>query len=227
VSPLSVPSSPSKSHNSNRNHISENTIKSKDESNNSNRNHISENTIKSKDESNNIYNFDKSIGLVSMASQIDKNRNNIDIAEKAHLLGSSVLQLLSFRILICAHLRSQDCLFVIRGIQILSQHACLSNIEGEIPLISKKRKKSDSNGKNDDSEKIKKEFEFKLNSSRIARQCLAYLEKMNVNILRAVRLSLILALTDSTVTITAPTSIHALSNNVRPFNGHRMDPNTR
>jgi hypothetical protein len=207
VYPLSVPSSSSKSHYSHRNHISENTIKSKDKLNN-------------------IYNFDKSIGLVSMASQVDQNRDNIDVAEKAYLLGSSVLQLLSFRILICAHLRSQDCLFVIRGIQILSQHACLSNLQGEIPL-ARKRKKSDSNGKNDDSEKIKKEFEFKLSSSRIARQCLAYLEKMNVNVLRAVRLSLILASTDSTVTITAPTSIHVLSNNVRPFNGYRMDPNTK
>jgi hypothetical protein len=177
----------------------------------------------------NMYNFSKSVGVVSMTSHISPNHNISDFtAEKAPLLGSNVLEVLSFQILMCAHLRSQDCLFVIRGIQILCQHACLCDLEGEIPAKeNRKRKKYDrilikGDKRNDiDNEKMI------VNSSRVARRCLAYLEKMNINILRAVRLSLLLATVDTTITVTASTSIHVLSGDIRPFNGHMMDTSTR
>jgi hypothetical protein len=203
-------------------------------SSSSSRSHHSKKNLTSKIRSEydlNTSNFNKSIGLVSMTSQISPNRSKSDYgADKALLLGSSVLEVLSFRILMCAQLRSQDCLFVIRGIQMLSQHACLCDLEGEIPIAKENRKrKNDSGGKRNDidNKKMKMELQFKLNSSRIARQCLAYLEKMNLNILRAIRLSLTLASDDTTITITAPTSIYVLSGDVRPFNGHMMDTCTR
>ena len=53
-------------------------------------------------------------------------------------LGDSFLEILTFQILICCHLKTQDCLFVVRGVQILAlqsgptaTNVCFSFCRGE------------------------------------------------------------------------------------------------
>ena len=121
------------------------------------------------------------------------------------VLGSSLLELLAYQILVCAHLRTQDCLFVVRGIQILCCH--LNDLNQKV--IYKKRKK----GKTGDLGPTE-------NILDIPTQCLAYLEQMGISVLRAVSMGNNITKTDPTFTSVARSTSFLFPDNIRFLHGH-------
>ena len=151
----------------------------------------------------------------------------------APLLGSKLLEILSFKIVVCCHLRGVDSLFLVRAIQVIAQHATLLPIiistaesesqsqsihsgeirsqSGHIYSSSTTSSNSTSNGTNNTSDSSTSSSsslsvydKYKKKSSLTARKCLMYLVRMNVDVIRAVRLACFLAIQDTNITVTAP-----------------------
>ena len=124
------------------------------------------------------------------------------------VLGTSLLEMLTFQILVCAHLRTQDCLFVVRGIQILCCH--INDINQKV--VEKKKRKS--NLKKDDETPIPKK------SLCIPSQCLAFLEQMGISVLRAASMGNSVTKTDPSFTSLARSKTFLLPNNIKTLHGH-------
>ena len=121
------------------------------------------------------------------------------------VLGSSLLEMLTFQILVCAHLRTQDCLFVVRGIQILCCH--IKDINQKV--VEKKKRKS----------KLKKDDLGPIPVC-IPTQCLAFLEQMGISVLRAASMGNSVTKTDPSFTSLARSKTFLLPSNIRILHGH-------
>jgi hypothetical protein len=84
-----------------------------------------------------------------------------------HRLSDLLLEMLAVKIVVCCHIQSQDCLFVVRAVQLLIQH-CLPFYLDHTTVMA--------------------------TSQVTAKQCILYLQCMGVNILRAADLAKHLAL---------------------------------
>lgn len=112
-------------------------------------------------------------------------------------LGSSYLEILCYQIVVCAHLRSVDCLFVVRGVQIINHHLALI-VEDDNWFNTDKR-----------SEEIGTQ-------RRHITQCVGYLVKMGICIPRALYFIKILSAREmvmsraKTTKFNLPLGIHSL-----------------
>lgn len=112
-------------------------------------------------------------------------------------LGSSYLEILCYQIVVCAHLRSVDCLFVVRGVQIINQHLALV-VEDDTWYNTDARSK-----------------EIGAQRRHIA-QCVGYLVKMGICIPRALYFTKILSPKENvlsrakTTKFTLPHNVHSL-----------------
>jgi len=134
-------------------------------------------------------------------SKVKEHRKELHrLKQRQHyrLLGPRALEVLSSQLLLCCHLLSQDSLFVVRGVQLLLQHAMSTSAAA--PSSS-----SSSSSSLD-------------NISAVARRCLRYLDCSGVHIVRAARLAFSLALREAPVSC-CPTAdpfipLHSVQSNL-------------
>jgi len=113
-------------------------------------------------------------------SKVKEHRKELHrLKQRQHyrLLGSRALEVLTSQLLMCCHLLSQDCLFVVRGVQLLLQHA-MPITEADPSTLSSSSS---------------------VDVSVVARRCLRYLDCSGVHIVRAARLAFSLALREAPV----------------------------
>ena len=109
-----------------------------------------------------------------------------------------MLEILTYQIVVCVHLRTQDCLFVVKGIQVLCYHIIYLN-------------------KNTIPGKISRDY---LRIKKTAQDCLGFLVKMNISVLRAITQGKKLAKKNPLISVVAKSTELFLPDNIRPLHGH-------
>ena len=116
--------------------------------------------------------------------------------------GFSFLEILCYQIIVCSHLRGQDSLFVIRGIQIIFHHAIWIFQEDDF-------------------------FNLKHKTKDIARdrkkitECIGYLVKMGIHLPRTLFLLKVLCSKDKNILTSAISPTLTLPENIQPFHGFK------
>ena len=116
-------------------------------------------------------------------------------------LGISLLEILCYKMVVCAHLRTVDCVFVVKGVQIIIQHAT--------SLIQE-------DGWYNTAEKTLGIIEDK---KRIM-NCIGYLTKMGIHFRRALYFIKVLGAKESTIMATAVPTVLTLPENIHPLHGY-------
>lgn len=116
--------------------------------------------------------------------------------------GHSFLEILCYQIIVCTHLRSQDCLFVIKGIQIIFHHAIWIHQEDEFLNL---------NYVTDDIE----------NERNKIIECIGYLVKMGIHLPRCLFLLKVLCSKNKNILTSATSTTLNLPKNITPFHGFK------
>lgn len=103
---------------------------------------------------------------------------------------------------VCAHLRTVDCVFVVKGVQIITQHATLlvqedkwySTADKTLEIIEEKKRLSD---------------------------CIGYLSKMGIHFRRALWFIKVLSTKETTIMATSVPTVLTLPENIHPLNGYK------
>ena len=116
--------------------------------------------------------------------------------------GHSYLEILCYQIIVCSHLRGQDSLFVIRGIQILFHHAVWILQEDE--FLNLKCVTED----------------LQRDKNKVI-ECIGYLVKMGIHIPRTLFLLKVLCSKNKNILASAVSTTLNLPKNINPFHGFK------
>jgi hypothetical protein len=112
-----------------------------------------------------------------------------------------LLEILCYKMVVCAHLRTVDCAFVVKGVQIIIQHVTLLMQEDRWYNTAEKT------------------LEIIEDKKRLY-NCIGYLSKMGVHFERSLYFMKVLSAKDTNITATAVPTVLTLPENIHPLKGY-------